>query len=71
MFFHYMPSVFQLHLHVTAKAQYINMSRAHFLLRVAKNLQRNSTHYAEALILTSSCRTLRRAETHETVKVPI
>ena len=71
MFFHYMPSVFQLHLHVTAKAQYINMSRAHFLLRVMKNLQRNSTHYAEALILTSSCRTLRRAETHETVKVPI
>ena len=28
-------------------------------------------HYAQALILTSSCRTIRRAETHETVKVPI
>jgi hypothetical protein len=42
MFFHYMPSVFQLHLHVTSKFQYINMNRAHFLKRVVKNLQRNS-----------------------------
>jgi hypothetical protein len=71
MFFHYMPSVFQLHLHVTSKFQYINMNRAHFLKRVVKNLQRDSEHYAQALILTSSCRTIRRAETHETVKVPI
>ena len=71
MFFHYMPSVFQLHLHVTAKSQYINMSRAHFLPLVMKNLQRSSEHYAEALILTSACRTIRRAETHETVQGPI
>ncbi len=71
MFFHYMPSVFQLHLHVTSKFQYINMNRAHFFKRVIKNLQRNSDHYAQALMLTASCRTLRRAETHETVKAPI
>jgi diadenosine tetraphosphate (Ap4A) HIT family hydrolase len=71
MFFHYMPSVFQLHLHVTAKTQYINMSRAHFLPLVMKNLQRSSEHYAQALIMTSACRTIRRAETHETVQGPI
>jgi hypothetical protein len=71
LFFHYMPSVFQLHLHVTSKVQYINMNRAHFLSRVIKNLQKNSEHYAQALILTSACRTIRRAETHETVQYAI
>jgi hypothetical protein len=71
MFFHYMPSVFQLHLHVTSKAQYINMNRAHFLSWVIKNLKKNSHHYTQALLLTSSCRTIKRAETHDTVQYPI
>jgi|LauGreDrversion4_2_1035121.scaffolds.fasta_scaffold189494_2 hypothetical protein len=71
MFFHYMPSVFQLHLHVTSKVQYINQARAHYLLRVIRNLERHSEHYAQALILTMSCRTIRRAETHETVQCAI
>jgi hypothetical protein len=71
MFFHYMPSVFQLHLHVTDKAQYINMSLAHFLQSVTKNLQHNLMYYVEAMFLTSLCRTLLYTETHETVMVPI
>ena len=71
LFFHYMPSVFQLHLHVTSKMQYINRNRAHFLTRVISNIQKNSQHYAEALLLTVYCRTIRRAETHETVQYAI
>jgi hypothetical protein len=71
MFFHYMPSVFQLHLHVSSAVQFINSSRAHFLLRVIRNLQQNSEYYAQALILTVACRTLKRAETHERVKAAI
>ena len=71
MFFHYMPSVFQLHLHVTSKTQYINVNRAHPLLEVVKRLQKNSSHYAQALMLTSACRTIKRAETHKSVQYAI
>jgi hypothetical protein len=71
MFFHYMPSVFQLHLHVTSKAQYINMNRAHFLPFVINNLKNNSEYYAQALLLTAACRTIKRAESHDTVQYPI
>lgn len=71
MFFHYMPSVFQLHLHVTSKTQYINVNRAHSLMEVVARLKKNSNHYAKALILTSYCRTIKRAETHKSVQYAI
>ena len=71
MFFHYMPSVFQLHLHVTSKTQYINVNRAHSMLEVVQRLKKNSNHYSEALLLTSACRTLKRAETHKSVQYAI
>lgn len=71
MYFHYMPSVFQLHLHVNSCTQYINRHRAHFLTTVMRNIDRESEHYARALILTKMCKTLKKAETHETVKVAI
>jgi hypothetical protein len=71
VFFHYMPSVFQLHLHVNMKSQYINTQRAHYLARVIRNLQSNSEFYVQALILTKLCKTLKRSQTHDTVKVPI
>jgi len=48
---------------------YINMNRAHFLSNVIKNIQKHSEHYAQALILTVACRTIRRTETHGTVQV--
>ena len=66
-YFHYMPSVFQLHLHVVCGHQHINRNRAHCLLRVIRNIETNSVHYSQALMLTVMCRTLRRSETHTTV----
>ena len=42
MYFHYMPSVFQLHLHVNSCTQYINRHRAHFLATVMRNIGRFS-----------------------------
>jgi hypothetical protein len=71
VFFHYMPSVFQLHLHVNVKSQYINTQRAHHLSRVNRNIERNSEYYVQTLILTKMCKTLKQSQTHETVKVPI
>ncbi len=70
-FFHYMPSVFQLHIHVNSCSQYINRFRAHFVSTVMRNIRRDSEHYAHALILTKFCKTIKRAETHDTVKLAI
>jgi hypothetical protein len=71
VFFHYMPSVFQLHLHVNMQSEYISTERAHHLSHVIGNIQRNSEYYMQALILTKMCKTLKRSQTHESVRVPI
>lgn len=71
LYFHYMPSIFQLHLHVSASRQNINVHRAHYLPLVLRNLGKDSLHYAQALLLTKACRTLRRAETHSALRLPI
>ena len=67
MYFHYLPSVFQLHLHVHANSTYVQKiskqnDRIHPLHTVVHNLQCNSEHYAQALILTKSCKMRHRAE---------
>jgi hypothetical protein len=70
-YFHYMPSVFQLHLHVVCSRQHMNRNRAQCLSTVIRNLERDSLHYTKAMMLTIMCRTLRRSETHTTVQVAI
>jgi hypothetical protein len=64
LYFHYMPSVFQLHLHVNSNQQHINASRAHFLSTVLRNLRQNSEHYKTALILSSWCKTMKHTNLH-------
>lgn len=63
-YFNYMPSVFQLHLHVNSNTQHINRERAHFLSVVCANLNKESHYYAKALMLTKLCPTIRRANVH-------
>jgi hypothetical protein len=53
MYFHYMPSVFQLHLHVSMRKAPDSL-RAHDLQHVIRNLERADTWYRDALILCSS-----------------
>ena len=65
MYFHYLPSVFQLHLHVNAQNTVFNSKpndRIQPLQSVVRNLQHNSEHYAHALILTKHCKIRHRAE---------
>lgn len=64
MYFNYMPSVFQLHLHVNCNVLHINKERAHFIHIVCAHLRRDSEHYTKALILTKMCGTIRRANVH-------
>ena len=65
MYFHYLPSVFQLHLHVNAQNTLFThkpSDRIQPLQTVVRNLQHNSEHYAQALILTKHCKIRHRAE---------
>jgi len=52
-FFHYMPSVYQLHAHVSAHTMSVNSTRRHYLKQVIDNLRKRSDYYEQALILTS------------------
>ena len=60
IFFHYLPSVFQLHAHVSTKRLAFNMNRRQPLACVVRNLRHNSDYYKHALILTSVQRCLRQ-----------
>ena len=73
MYFHYLPSVFQLHLHVNAQdsPQDKANDRIQPLNTVVRNLRQNSMHYAHALILTKQCKTRHRADLLEKRRLAI
>ena len=60
IFFHYLPSVFQLHAHVSTKRLAFNMNRRQPLACVVRNLLFDDQYYKHALILTSVQRCLRQ-----------
>jgi hypothetical protein len=53
MYFHYMPSVFQLHMHVSMRKAPDSL-RAQDVQHVIRNLEHTDTWYRDALILCSS-----------------
>jgi hypothetical protein len=53
MYFHYMPSVFQLHMHVSMRKAPDSL-RAQDVQHVIRNLEHTDTWYEHALILCSS-----------------
>ena len=57
-YFHYMPSVFQLHLHVCCNGT-ADMNRTHPLSCVMRNIETRDTWYRDALILFSPARATR------------
>jgi hypothetical protein len=58
LYFHYMPSVFQLHLHVCCNAT-VDLNRTQDVRCVMRNLQAVDTWYRDALILFSAPRAAR------------
>lgn len=60
IFFHYTPSVFQLHAHVSVMNSYTQSFRVHPLSLVVRNLSERSTYYRDALILISLCRSMKQ-----------
>lgn len=57
-FFHYYPSVFQLHAHVMANPLHRNGDRLHGFNHVIRNLMTDTHWYRDALILTKTSRFL-------------
>jgi diadenosine tetraphosphate (Ap4A) HIT family hydrolase len=53
MYFHYMPSVFQLHMHVSMRKS-SDTCRAHHVQHVLRNLGQRESWYRDALILYSA-----------------
>ena len=78
IYFHYMPSIFQLHMHVNqiSKSSH-NVLKKNANMRkqplsiVVKNIASQSDFYAKCLVLTKFCKTIKRAETHKKIVLPI
>lgn len=68
-FFHYFPSVYQLHMHVTPEKSHKVTDRAHPLHCVINNLQNNSNYYQNALILTRMHKSMRNHNIHKKMVV--
>jgi hypothetical protein len=58
LYFHYLPSVFQLHLHVCSSAP-VDVNRRQYLSGVIRNLEAVDTWYRDALMLFASSRVAR------------
>lgn len=56
IYFHYYPSVFQLHAHIAGGTSNRNQDRMHHMHNVVRNLMKDSEWYKNALILTRCTR---------------
>ena len=64
IFFHYTPSVFQLHAHVSVANAHTQSTRVHPLNVVMRHLSKKSTYYRDALILISLCRSMKALQVY-------
>lgn len=68
IFFHYTPSVFQLHAHVSTLKNNMDNSRKHPISTVIRNLESSETYYKHAMILTPLCRSLKHLNLYTSIK---
>lgn len=68
IFFHYTPSVFQLHAHVSTLRHNLDNSRKHPLACVIRNLQKDGNYYKTAMIMTPLCRGLKNLNLYTSIK---
>jgi hypothetical protein len=68
IYFHYMPSVYQLHAHVSVPGGFYNRDRSHKLAHVVRNLTKDSLWYQNALIMFSVNKTMRHLHGYRVLK---
>lgn len=69
IFFHYLPSVFQLHAHISTKSMSFNINRRQPLNTVIRNLCQDSDYYKKAIILTSVTKNLRMLNVYKVLTI--
>ncbi len=69
LYFHYIPSVFQLHLHVSIPNSSRTKYRAHPLHIVIRNIAEENTWYQNALILTTLTKQVRSKSIYTTTNI--
>ncbi len=70
MYFHYLPSVFQLHLHVCSNSS-VDSIRRQYLHCIIRNIEQNDTWYRDALILFAPPRGSRTQVTNTAANVQV
>ena len=68
IYFHYMPSVYQLHAHVCVPGMFYNSLRSHKIAHVVRNLTQDSLWYKKALIMFSVNKTIRQLHLYRVLK---
>lgn len=68
IYFHYTPSVYQLHAHVVIPGQYYNNWRTHNLNHVISNIQKNTFHYRDAIIIFSMSKCIKTLNLHNVIE---
>ncbi len=71
VFFHYTPSVFQLHAHVSVPAAQMQNTRVQPMALVIDRLGKRSTWFRDALILISLCRSMKALHLYKAVKCQV
>ena len=67
-FFHYTPSVFQLHAHVSVYGPHNQSTRVHPLKLLLQHLRKDSLWYRDALILISLCRSMKALHVYKAIQ---
>ena len=68
IYFHYTPSVYQLHAHVSIPGQYYNNWRTHNLNHVISNIKKNTFHYRDAILIFSMSKSIKALNIHKPVE---
>lgn len=67
IYFHYTPSVYQLHAHVCIPGQYYNHYRTHNINTVISNLNKNTYYYRDAILMFSLNKSIKALNIHSTI----
>ena len=67
IYFHYTPSVYQLHAHVCVPGQFYNNWRTHNINHVISNLQKDEYYYRDAILIFSMNKGIKTLNIHTSI----
>lgn len=70
IYFHYTPSVYQLHAHVSIPGQFYNNWRTHNINYVISNLRKDTFYYRNAILIFSMNKSIKNLNIHQNIEFP-